>query len=97
MLWNLGLVWMVLAVGTVFGVAYMLSLMMESSIEREGYGPFAHATFITAGFFGAILVANNYGINLRDLKWALAYGAGGAFGVMFVMIVLKAALMRMST
>ncbi len=97
MLWNLGAGWMLLAGGTVFGIAYMLSLMMESSIEREGYGPFAHATFITIGFFGAILVANHYGTNLKELKWALLYGAGGAAAVMLLMLLLKAAVMRMST
>lgn len=95
MLMNLGLIWMVIAGGVVFGVAYMMSLMMESSIGREGFGPFAHATFIFLGFFGAILIANQYGINLKELKWALIYGGGGAAGLMLTMLLLRAVFMRL--
>jgi hypothetical protein len=95
MLMNLGLGWMIIAGGTVFGVAYMMSLMMESSIGREGYGPFAHAVFIFLGFFGAIFIANQYGIRLHELKWALAYGGGGAAVALMSMLVGKAVFMRM--
>ncbi len=95
MLANLGIGWMIMAVGVVFGIAYMLSLMMESSIGREGFGPFAHAAIISIGFFGAILVANGYGINLKDLKWALAYGGGGGAAAMMTMLVLRAVFMRL--
>ena len=96
MLWNLDIGWFIMAFGTVFGVSYMLSLMMESSIGKEGFGPFLHATFITAGFFGAILVANNYGTNLKELHWALLYGGGGALATMLVMLVLRAVVVRLS-
>lgn len=96
MLWNIEIGWFIMAFGTVAGVSYMLSLMMESSIEKEGYGPFLHATFITAGFFLAILGANHYGINLKELKWALIYGAGGAFGLLMLMLLLRALVMRLS-
>lgn len=97
MLWKLDLLWLVMAVGTVGGVAYMLSLMMDSSIGKEGYGPFLHATFITAGFFGAILLANYRGTNLADLKWALIYGGVGAFAVMLFMLLLRALMNRLAT
>lgn len=95
MLMNLGIVYLIIAGGTVFGIAYMLSLMMESSIGREGFGPFAHATFIFLGFFGTILIANQYGINLKDLKWALIYGGSGAAALMLTMLVLRAVFMRL--
>ncbi|MBX3529304.1 MAG: hypothetical protein KF849_01775 [Rhizobiaceae bacterium] len=95
MLMNLGLIWMVIAGGVVFGVAYMMSLMMESSIGREGFGPFAHATFIFLGFFGAILIANHQGISLHELKWALVYGSGGATALLMTMLVLRAVFMRL--
>lgn len=96
MLWKLDLLWLIMAVGTVGGVSYILSLMMESSIGREGYGPFLHAAFMTGGFFLAILGANYRGINLADLKWALVYGGGGAFALMLLMLLLRAAAHRLS-
>jgi len=96
MLWNIDAGWLIMAFGTVAGVSYMMALMMESSIGKEGYGPFLHAAFITGGFFGAILAANYQGINLSDLKWALIYGGTGAFATMFVMLMLRAAVVRLS-
>ncbi len=95
MLWNIDAGWFIMAFGTVAGVSYMLSLMMESSIGKEGYGPFLNATFLTGGFFLAILGANFQGINLSDLKWALVYGGAGAFGLLFLMLLLRAAVMRL--
>ena len=95
MLMNLGFGWMIMAGGTVFGIAYMLSLMMESSIGREGFGPFVHAAFIFLGFFGAIFIANQYGIRLHELKWALIYGGGGAAVLLLTMLFLRAIFMRM--
>ncbi len=95
MLWNIDAGWFIMAFGTVAGVSYMLSLMMESSIGKEGYGPFLNATFITGGFFLAILGANFQGINLSDLKWALVYGGAGAFGLLFLMLLLRAAVKRL--
>lgn len=89
MLWNLDIGWFVMAFGTVAGVAYILALMMESSLGKEGYGPLLNAAFTTAGFFLAILGANYQGINLAELKWALAYGGAGAFAMMLLMLVLR--------
>ena len=95
MLWNLDFGWLVLAFGTVIGIAYMMSLMIESSIGREGFGPMGNATIITVGFFGTILLANHQGINLRELKDALIYGLGGAFALMLVAVLLRAIFRRM--
>lgn len=96
MLWNIEAGWFIMAFGTVAGVSYIMALMMESSIGKEGYGPFLHATFITGGFFLAILGANYQGINLADLKWALIYGGGGAFAAMLAMLLLRAVVVRLS-
>jgi hypothetical protein len=96
MLWNIDAGWFIMAFGTVAGVSYMMALMMESSIGKEGYGPFLHATFITGGFFLAILGANYQGINLADLKWALVYGGAGAFATMLAMLLLRAVVVRLS-
>jgi hypothetical protein len=94
MLWKLDLLWLIMAVGTVGGVSYMLALMMESSIGNEGYGPIMNSVIITGGFFLTILGANYQGINLSQLKWALIYGGAGAFGLMLIMLLLRAVMNR---
>jgi hypothetical protein len=48
----------------------------------------------TAGFFIAILVANRWGINLRDLTRAVATGLGGAFVIIATLAILKGVLVR---
>jgi hypothetical protein len=49
----------------------------------------------TAGFFGAVVVANSYGITLRNLHLAVAWGLGGAFVFISVLALLKAGIGRM--
>src|SRR5690554_6410811 len=95
MLWNLGFGWAVMAFGTVVAISYMLCLMMESSLGREGYGPIGNAALIIAGFFGTIYVANLRGINLRELDSAIIWGLAGAFGTFLVMVLIKAVLARL--
>lgn len=95
MLWNIEFFWGVLAFGTVTGIAYMMCLMMESTIGREGYGPMGNAFLIVAGFFGAILVANYNGINLKQLDEAITYGLGGAFVTFLVMLLARAVILRL--
>lgn len=96
MLWNLSLLWMLIAGGTVFGISYMLALMMESSIARQGYGPLVNAFVISGGFFGAIYYANLKGIRLGDLEMALTWGGAGAAGLFLSMIVVRAIALRFS-
>jgi len=95
MLWNLDFGWAVMAFGVVVGLSYMLCLMMESSLGREGYGPMINAALITIGFFGTIYVANLRGINLRELDQAIIWGLSGAFGTFLVMVAIKAVLARL--
>ena len=95
MLWNLDFGWAVMAFGVVVGVSYMLCLMMESSLGREGYGPIGNAALITIGFFGTIYVANLQGINLKELDHAIVWGLAGAFGIFLGMVLVKAVLARL--
>lgn len=94
MLWKLDFLWLVMAFGTVSGVSYMMCLMMESSVGREGFGPFLNAAIITAGFFGTILGVNYRGIAFANLQEALIYGLAGAFALLLAMFVLRALLAR---
>jgi len=95
MLWNLDFGWAVMAFGVVVGVSYMLCLMMESSLGREGYGPMGNAALITIGFFGTIYVANLQGINLKELDRAIVWGLAGAFGTFLLLVLIKAVLRRL--
>ena len=47
-------------------------------------------------FFGAIFLANEYGIRMHDLGQAVAYGLGGAFASISGLALCKAALARFS-
>ena len=46
----------------------------------------------TVGFFAAVVLANRYGIVLRDLKLAVAYGLCGAFTLVSTLAFVKARL-----
>ncbi len=38
----------------------------------------------------AVIIANTWGINLHDLKLAVAWGLGGAFAMVSVLALIKA-------
>ena len=63
-------------------------------MRDDGFGPVGNMVLFTAGFFAAIIIANTYGINLRDLTLAMATGMGGAFAVIAVLALLKGVLVR---
>ena len=50
-------------------------------MREDGFGPTGNMLLFTVGFFLAVIIANTYGINLRDLKLAVAWGLGGAFSM----------------
>ena len=89
MLWDVDIAWLLMAISAVAGLAYMLSLLMESSIGREGFGPFGNAALITAGFFLSILAANYQGVSVSELKYALMIGLSGSFVLMLLMFLLR--------
>jgi hypothetical protein len=89
MLWDVDIGWLLMAFGTVAGISYMLALTMESSIGREGFGPFGNAGLITTGFFLGILSANYQGVSFSELKYALMVGMVGSFALMLFMFVLR--------
>ena len=41
-------------------------------MRDDGFGPIGNMLLFTVGFFAAVIIANTYGINLRDLKMAVA-------------------------
>lgn len=94
MLANLDFGWLLMAVGTVSVIAFMFGNALDAIMREDGFGPFGNMFLFLGGFFGAIFVANEFGINLGELKLAIAYGLGGAFALIAVLALIKAAIAR---
>lgn len=94
MLWNLEASWLMMAVASVIVMALFFGSALHAILRDDGFGPIGNMVLFTAGFFAAILIANTYGINLRDLTQAMATGLGGAFVIIAVLAVLKGVLDR---
>jgi hypothetical protein len=95
MLWNLDPGWLMMAVAFVAVMAFFFGAALDAIMKDDGFGPTGNMMLFTAGFFGAVLVANSYGITLRDLQLATAWGLGGAFAFISVLALIKAAIARM--
>lgn len=94
MLWNLDPGWLMMAVAFVAVMAFFFGAALDAIMKDDGFGPTGNMVLFTAGFFTAVLVANSCGITLRDLKFAVAWGLGGAFVFISVLALLKAAAAR---
>ena len=79
MIWNLDSGWLMMAVATVAVLAFFFGAALDAIMREDGFGPTGNMILFTAGFFIAVIAANTYGISLRDLKLAVAWGLGGAF------------------
>jgi hypothetical protein len=93
-LWSLGSNWLVLAIACVGILAFIVAMGLDPILRDEGFGPTGNAAIITSGFFATIYVANLLGYSLADLARAGPIGLAGAGVVLFVLIVVKAALNR---
>ncbi|RVD63833.1 hypothetical protein EN751_40660, partial [Mesorhizobium sp. M4A.F.Ca.ET.029.04.2.1] len=67
---------------------------LDAIMQDDGFGSTGNTLLFTAGFFLAVIVANEHGISLRDLKIAVAWGLGGAFTFISSMALIKAGLAR---
>lgn len=94
MLMNLGLGWLLMAFAVVCIIAFMFGSALDAIMKEDGFGAIGNMALFVVGFFGAILAANEYGISLRDLKLAIAWGLGGAFAVIGILALAKAAIAR---
>ncbi|PWK63312.1 hypothetical protein [Aminobacter sp. AP02] len=92
MLWNLDPGWLMMAVAFVAVMSFFFGAALDAIMKEDGFGPTGNMMLFTTGFFGAVLVANSYGISLRELSLATAWGLGGAFIFISVLALLKAAL-----
>ncbi len=94
MIWNLDTGWLLMAVAIVAVLAFFFGAALDAIMREDGFGPTGNMLIFTVGFFLAIIVANTYGISLRDLKLAVAFGLGGAFSLVFAAALAKAGLSR---
>ena len=75
-------------------------MMMESSAApRFGSHRVRRSLFVERSrwqlpVFIAVIAANVWGVSLRDLKLAVAWGLGGAFATVSVLALIKATIAR---
>lgn len=95
MIWNLSPWWMFMAVAAVAILAFIFSLALNAIIGRDGFGPFGTMAIVTGGFFGSIYAANVYGVRLSQLQEAVFAGLVGAFIILMMLLLVKAAINRL--
>jgi hypothetical protein len=95
MLLHLDTSWLLMTVATVAVFGFFFGTALDAIMKDDGFGSTGNTLLFTAGFFAAVLVANSYGITLRDLKLAVAWGLSGAFIFISALALLKAGLARL--
>lgn len=95
MLLNLGTGWLVLAATVVAILSFIVATALDALLGEEGFGAVGNTAVLTAGFFGGIHAANMAGYRLADIQIAVATGLGGAFLLLAILVVLRAAMRRL--
>jgi uncharacterized membrane protein YeaQ/YmgE (transglycosylase-associated protein family) len=94
MLLHLDTSWLLMTVASVAVFGFFFGTALDAIMKDDGFGSTGNTLLFTVGFFVAVLVANSYGVTLRDLKLAVAWGLGGAFMLISALALLKAGLAR---
>lgn len=94
MIWNLDPGWLMMAVASVAVLAFFFGSALHAIMREDGFGPTGNMLLFTLGFFMAIIIANTWGISLRELKLAVAWGLGGAFTTVSLLALVKAGIAR---
>ena len=63
-----------MAVASVAVLALFFGSALDAIMREDGFGPIGNMLLFTFGFFAAIIIANTYGVSLKDLKLAMAWG-----------------------
>ncbi|MCX7305216.1 MAG: hypothetical protein NTV73_12920 [Hyphomicrobiales bacterium] len=93
-IWNLEPGWLMMAVAAVIVLALFFGAALDVIMRDDGFGPIGNMVVFTSGFFAAVLGANSWGVDLSDLKLAVACGLSGAFALVSLAAVLKAGIAR---
>lgn len=94
MLLHLDTSWLMMTVATVAVLGFFFGTALDAIMKEDGFGSTGNTLLFTFGFFVAVMVANAYGITLKDLKLAIGWGLGGAFMLISVLALIKAGLAR---
>lgn len=95
MIWNLDWGWLLMTITVVAALSFFFGAALDAIMRDDGFGPTGNTIIFVIGFFGAVYVANLGGINLRDIRMAVACGLGGAFATVATLAILKAGLQRL--
>ena len=95
MIWNLDPGWLMMTVASVGVLAFFFGSALDAIMKEDGFGPTGNTILFATGFFSAIFVANTMGLSLRDLKFAVAWGLGGAFMLVSALALLRAGVARL--
>ena len=87
--------WLLMMVASVAVFGFFFGKALDAVMKEDGFGSTGNTLLFTFGFFITVMVANKHGINLRDLKLAVAWGLGGAFALIGALALLKAGLARL--
>jgi hypothetical protein len=95
MLAKLDTTWFVFAIAAVAMLSYLFSIALNAVLKDAGFGVVANSVIIITGFFAAVRGGNAYGMRF-DLVSGILIGLAGAFVLLFVLVLLKAALSRLA-
>ena len=95
MLLHLDTSWLLMTVASVAVFGFFFGSALDAIMQEDGFGSTGNTLLFTLGFFVAVMVANEHGIVLRDLKLAVAWGLSGAFAFIGALALLKAGLARL--
>jgi len=95
-IWKLEPFWLFMAIAAVSVMGFMFGSALNAVMRDDGFGSTGNMALFVAGFFTAILGANFYGISLRELGDAVAWGLGGAFASVAICALLKAGAGRLT-
>jgi hypothetical protein len=89
MLGKLPFLWLVLAISSVAIASYLMSLVVDGIFGKDGFGTIGNMVIFTAGFFGTLILAEQFGFRLRGLQMATFTGLGGSITLFLFLALCK--------